>query len=63
MNQQVKAFTNVLMTDLKGRYTGDLLLFLTKVTMLDPRFKGLRFLSHDDRDQVVLNLKEDIFNR
>ncbi len=28
--------------------------------LLDPRFKALRFISRDDRDEVVLDLKKDI---
>ena len=40
-------------------YTGDVLLFLSKATMLDPRFKGLTFLTREERDDVVSHVRED----
>ena len=57
---QIKTFKKVLLTDLQERYTGEILLFLTKATFLDPHFKGLKFLSREDRDEVISCLKEDV---
>lgn len=56
---QVKSFKKVLLTDLQDRYTGDVLMFLSKATMLDPRFKGLKFLTREERDDVVSHVRED----
>ena len=59
---QIKTFKKVLLTDLQERYTGEteILLFLTKATFLDPRFKGLKLLSHEDCDEVISPIKEDV---
>ena len=50
----------MLLTDLQESYTGEICLFLTKATFLDPRFKGLKFLSREDCDEVILRVKKDI---
>ena len=59
-NQLVKTIKKVLLTDLQGRYTGETLQFLTKATILDPRFKSLKFIPRDSRTNVVSDLQQDI---
>ena len=49
----------VLLDDIKDRYTGDILEVLTKATLLDPRFKSLKFLSELERKAAISNLKMD----
>ena len=48
------------MNDLQGRYTGETLQFLTKATVLDPRFKSLKFLSKDDHTRIITDLQLDV---
>ena len=58
-NPLVNTFKSALVADLQERYTGKLLQFLTKATILDPPFKGLRFLSPEEHSKVVTDLKSD----
>ncbi len=55
----VKTMKRTMIEDLKYRYTGDVLKLLTKATLLDPRFKHLKFLSESERKTAVANLKSD----
>uniref|UniRef100_A0A1X7SL91 Uncharacterized protein n=1 Tax=Amphimedon queenslandica TaxID=400682 RepID=A0A1X7SL91_AMPQE len=55
----MKSMKKQMMDDLKERYTGEILKVLTKATLLDPRFKNLRFLTESDRKCAVTNFKLD----
>lgn len=59
-NQLQKSFNEVLATDIQGRYTSPILRFLTKVTVLDPRFKGLKFLNQEECSQIMSDLECDV---
>ncbi len=59
-SELVKSMKKVLSGDLGERYTGDTLQLLTKACFLDPRFKGLKFLSEEHRQDVIFSLKLDI---
>ena len=39
-------------TNLKARYTGELLLMLSKAAFLDPRLKALSFLSLEEKEEL-----------
>ena len=47
--QLTKLMKMVMLQDLQGRYTGETLQLLTKASISDPSFKGLKFRSQDDR--------------
>ena len=58
-NDLVKSMKKVMLNDLKERYTDDTLKLLTKATLLDPRFKTLKFLSQSDRRSAISDLELD----
>lgn len=43
----VRTMKKVMLDDLKERYTGDILSLLSKESLLDPRFRHLKFLSQE----------------
>ena len=54
-----KALKNAILSDLQHRYIGETLLFLSKATFLDPKFKMLNFITTDEREAVVKEIKEE----
>ncbi len=59
-SELVKSMKKILSGDLGELYTCDTLQLLTKACFLDPRFKGLKFLSEEHRQDVIFSLKLDI---
>ena len=55
----IKTIKKVMLDDLKERYTGHIIQLLTKATLLDPRFKNMKFLAEADRKTAIENLKLD----
>ena len=51
----------VILEDLKVRYTGEKLELLTKATLLDSRFKNLKFLVEYDCKLAIDDLKMDFY--
>ena len=50
-SELAKSMKKVMSDDLGARYTSDTLQLLTKVCFLDPRFKGLKFLSEESQKE------------
>ena len=59
-NSLTRTIKTTLLTDLENRYADELLKFLTKATLLDPRFKSLKFLSQEERKEVIFELEDDV---
>ena len=57
----VKSMKKVILEDLKVKYTGEILELLTKATLLDSRFKNLKFLVETDRKLAIDDLKINFY--
>ena len=54
-----KCMKKAMLSDLKGRYTGDLLQLLTKATYLDPRLKSLSYLNSIVKEEMLEELEAE----
>ena len=53
------ALKKAILSDLQDRYVGESLLFLTKAAFLDPRFKILGFLSTNEREEAIEEIRKE----
>ncbi len=59
-NSLTRTIKKTILTDLQNRYVDETLQNLNKATLLDPQFKSLKFLSQEERKDVVSDLEDDI---
>ena len=57
--RQEKAIKAAMYDNLKPRYTGELLLMLSKAAFLDPRIKLLSFLSQDEKEELKIAIETE----
>ena len=55
----VKKIKTEMLADLQVRYTGELLLLLSKAAFLDPRLKSLAFLSSSEKEKVTTAVQDE----
>ena len=58
-NRQQRALKSAMYADLEQRYTGELLLLLSKAAFLDPRLKALSFLSTVEKEELRVAIETE----
>ena len=58
--RQQKALKSAMHSNLQHRYTGELLLLLSKAAFLDPRLKALSFLSPEEKEELKAAIEAEV---